>query len=112
MTGSTTQGPCGHGELASKANASLPGRNTALEAKRSPAHRGSLARPSERLDGVQQLAEGLLGVAEEQGGGGLEEELVLDAGEAGAHRALHEDDLLGLVGVEDRHAVDRGAGGG
>src|SRR4051794_22470486 len=63
-------------------------------------------RPLQRLHRVQQLAEGLLGVAEEQGGGGLEEELVLDAGEAGAHGALHEDDLLGLVGVEDRHAVD------
>src|SRR4051794_1165509 len=61
---------------------------------------------SEGLDGVEQLAHRVLGVAEEQGGVLLEEQLVLDAREAGAHRTLHEHDLLGLVGVEDRHAVD------
>src|SRR4051794_32960353 len=55
------------------------------------------------LHGVEELAHGVLGVTEEQRGLLLEEQLVLDAGEPRAHRALHEDDLSSLVGVEDRH---------
>ncbi|SVM39198.1 Uncharacterised protein [Klebsiella pneumoniae] len=37
----------------------------------------------------------------------LEEQKVLDAGIAFAPTALDHIDLMGLVGVEDRHAVDR-----
>ena len=48
---------------------------------------------SERLDRGEDLAEGVLGVTEQQRGLGLEEQLVLDAGEAGAHRPLEEHDL-------------------
>jgi hypothetical protein len=59
----------------------------------------------------KQLAQGVHGVAKQQCGDRLVEELVLDAGEARAHRTLHEDHLTRLVGVQDRHAVDRGSRG-
>ncbi len=48
-----------------------------------------------------------LGVAEEHQRVVGEEQLVLDAGEPGVHAALDDEDRLGLVGVDDRHAVDR-----
>ena len=37
----------------------------------------------------------------------VEVELVVDAGEAGAHAALEDDDVLRPVDVEDRHPVER-----
>jgi len=39
---------------------------------------------SQVVDGGEDFAEGVLGVAAEQGGLGVVEEFVLDAGEAGA----------------------------
>src|SRR2546422_8582933 len=61
------------------------------------------------LDGGDQLRQGVLGVAEEHDRLGVVEQLVIDAGEAGAHAALHEHDVLRLVGVEDGHPIDRAA---
>ena len=58
----------------------------------------------ERLDDV---AEHRLGVAEQHQRVVAVVELVVDAGKARVHRALVRDDELGLVGVDDRHAVDR-----
>src|SRR2546428_6938335 len=56
---------------------------------------------------VHDARDGLLRVAEEHPGFRVEVELVVDAGEAGLHRTLDYDDVLGLVDVQDRHAVDR-----
>ena len=53
------------------------------------------------------LGEDALGIAEEHRGLIEVEELVLNAGEASRHTALHHNDLLGILHVEDRHAVDR-----
>src|SRR3954452_589545 len=69
------------------------------------------SRTSDGLQGGQEFGERVAGVAEQQGRPGVVEELVLDAGEAGAHGAFEEDDSLRLVSVQDGHAVDRGAGG-
>ena len=58
----------------------------------------------------------LLGVTEQHHRVGPEEQLVLHPGIAGRHRALDEQHRLGLLHVQDRHAVDRrgrvGLGGG
>src|SRR6266568_9144043 len=59
------------------------------------------------LDRGHQLGQGILRVAEEHHRLRPEHEVVLYAGKARPHRPLHEDDVLGLVGVQDRHAVDR-----
>ena len=66
----------------------------------------------EGLELSEQLAHGVLGVAKEQSCGRLVEQLVFDPREARTHRALHEDNLTRLVGMQDRHAVDRGSRSG
>jgi hypothetical protein len=58
------------------------------------------------LDRVHQLRRGLLAVAVQHAGVVQEEQGVLDAGEPGALAALDDDDVLGLVRVQDRHAID------
>src|SRR6185503_16694646 len=52
-------------------------------------------------------ADRFLRVTEQHPRLGIEIQLVVDAGEARLHRALDDDDVLRLVHVEDRHAVDR-----
>src|SRR3979411_2070857 len=61
------------------------------------------------LDRRDQLGERVLRITEERYRPGVVEELVVDASETRPHRSLHEDDVLGLVHVEDRHPVDRAA---
>ena len=74
-----------------------------------PALRSGTARGlPQLLDRCEHGGHGLLRVAEQQRGVLVVEERVVDAGEAGVHRALEHDHLPGLVHVEDRHAVDRG----
>src|SRR6266571_4046930 len=58
---------------------------------------------------ADELVDRLLGVPEQHHGLGLVVEVVLDPGEARVHAALEDDDVLRLVHVQDRHAVD-GAG--
>src|SRR6266508_5687109 len=53
-----------------------------------------------------ELLDRVLGVAEQHHGLRVQEEWVLDSGEAGVHAALQHDDLSRLVDVQDRHAVD------
>src|SRR6058998_1420877 len=61
---------------------------------------------SELLDGGGELLDRVFGVAEEHHGLRVQEQRVLDSGEAGVHAALEDDDLLRLIDVQDRHAVD------
>src|ERR1039458_4036456 len=60
-------------------------------------------------DRCQQLLQCVLGIAEQHRGLGVVEKLVVDAGKAGAHGALEKNDVLRLVGIDDRHAVDGAA---
>src|SRR5713101_7779294 len=62
---------------------------------------------SRLLELVHDARDRFLRVAEQHPGLRVEVELVVDAGEAGLHRALDDNDVLRLVDVEDRHAVDR-----
>src|SRR3954447_6669492 len=64
---------------------------------------------SDSLDGAHQGAQRVLRVAEEHRRLRVIEQCVVDPCEARSHRPLQEDDLLGVVGVDDRHAVDRRA---
>ena len=66
----------------------------------------------ERLDRRGQGREALLRVGEQHPGLLVRVQLVVDAGVAAAHRALDDDDRLGLVDVEDRHARDRASRAG
>jgi hypothetical protein len=59
---------------------------------------------AERLD---DFLGHLLAVAEQHHRVVAVEQLVVDAGIADAHRALDEQNGLGLLDVEHRHAVDR-----
>ena len=59
------------------------------------------------IDRLDDILGHLLGVAEQHHRAVLVEQRVVDAGIAGAERALDEQAGLGLVDVEDRHAVDR-----
>jgi hypothetical protein len=59
------------------------------------------------LDGGDELLDGRLRVAEEHRRVRLVEEVVVDPCEAGIHAALEDDDVRGLVDVQDRHAVER-----
>src|SRR6185312_7962160 len=72
----------------------------------------SSSRPDrlESLDGSCELVDGFLRVAEEHDGLGIFVERSVDAGETGVHAALEDDDVLRLVDVEYRHAVDRARG--
>ena len=54
-----------------------------------------------------QVREALLGVREQHPRLGVRVELVVDARVAAAHRALHHDDVLGVIHVQDRHARHR-----
>src|SRR4051812_38379342 len=56
--------------------------------------RGDIARRLEALERAQHLGQGVLGVAEQERRLGVVQQLVLDAGEAGAHRPLEEHHLL------------------
>src|SRR6202034_2621273 len=62
------------------------------------------------LDGLSQMVEGGFGVAVEHGCAGLEEERVVEAGEAASLAALENDDALRAVDFEDGHAGDEGFG--
>src|ERR1700744_3603728 len=64
----------------------------------------------QRLYGGREVGEGGLGVSEVHAGLGVGVELVVDARVAGGHRAFDDDDALGLVDVQDRHAGDGRAG--
>src|SRR6185503_8102879 len=59
------------------------------------------------LDRRHQAGQGSLGVSEEHRSLGVVEQLVLDPGEPRVHAALEHDDAVGLVHVQDGHAVDR-----
>ena len=61
-----------------------------------------------RSEVLQDVVDDLLGIAEQHHGVVAEEHLVLDAGIAGAHGPLDEEDCPGVFHVEDGHAVDRG----
>ena len=60
----------------------------------------------QRLDRRDEVLEAGLGVGEEHARLGVRVERVVDARVAAAHGALDDDDALGLVDVEDGHAVD------
>src|SRR6185312_2337815 len=64
-------------------------------------------RASHRLDRLDQLGGRLLRIPVQHAGVVQVEQRVLDAGEARTLAALDDDDVLGLVGVQDGHAVDR-----
>ena len=64
----------------------------------------------ERLDRRGQCGQPVLRVGEQHPGLGVGVELVVDAGVAASHRALDDDDRLGVVDVEDRHPRHRRAG--
>src|SRR4051812_26855625 len=66
----------------------------------------TVARLSALLQLRHDAADGLLRIAEQHSGLWVEVQIVVDAREAGLHRALDDDDVLRLVDVEDRHAVD------
>src|SRR6267142_1188034 len=59
------------------------------------------------LDGLDQLGAGFLRIAVQHARVVQVEQRVFDAGETGAFAALDDDDVLGLVGVENGHSVDR-----
>src|SRR5213594_2507037 len=59
------------------------------------------------LELVHDAGDRFLRVAEQHPGLRVEVELIVDAGEAGLHRAFDDDDVLSLVDVQDRHPVDR-----
>src|SRR5437868_3206150 len=61
----------------------------------------------QRLHLPNHLRQALLGVAEEHHALLVVVEVVIDAGEAGAHAALEDDDRTGALHVQDRHAVER-----
>ena len=64
-------------------------------------------RSSQNLQFRGDLGDGGFCVTEEHRGLLVEVQVVVDAGESGAHRALEHDDGPRLVHVEDRHPVDR-----
>src|SRR2546430_3952485 len=68
----------------------------------------------ESFHGGGEGGESLFGVGEVHAGVGVGVELVVDAGVAVAHGALDDDDVVGVVDVEDGHAGDgvAGAAGG
>jgi hypothetical protein len=55
----------------------------------------------------EDLGQRVLRVAKDQHRLGVVEQLVLNAGESGAHRTLQEEHVLREVRADDRHAVDR-----
>src|ERR1700730_210968 len=59
------------------------------------------------LDGLDQLGACLLRIAVQHPRVVQVEQRVLDSGESRTLAALDDDDVLGLVGVENRHSVDR-----
>src|SRR5438046_7501924 len=61
----------------------------------------------ERLHLADELGEAVLGVAEEHHALLVVVQVVVDAGEARAQAALQDDDRLGAVDLQDRHAVER-----
>ena len=64
----------------------------------------------QRLDRRGQGRQAVLRIGEQHAGLRVRVELVVDAGVALAHRALDDDDRLGLVDVEDGHPRHRRAG--
>src|SRR5512137_433049 len=91
-----------------KRSAARAGAAKAAEAAAKEA-RKSLRRIGRR-DSLHRLAhvlDDLLRVAEHHHRLRHVEEFIVEAGVAGRHRALFDDDLLRLVGLEDRHAGDR-----
>ena len=96
----------------------LTPETTGRHGHRRPGRRARIAQPGavggprtgyRPLTAPEHLRQRVLRVAEQQGRLRVVEQLVLDTGETGAHRALEEDDLLRLGDLEDRHAVDRRA---
>src|SRR5512139_2841453 len=63
-----------------------------------------------RSEGLEDVLDAVLGVAEEHLGVLTEEQRVLHAGVAGGHRAFEDDDVLGLPYPDDRHPGDGGGG--
>src|SRR3990172_8654256 len=61
----------------------------------------------QRLDGRLERLQAGLRIREEHPGLRVVVELVVDAGVAGGHRALDDDDRPGVVDVEDRHSPHR-----
>src|SRR5438552_2373183 len=63
----------------------------------------------ERLHFADELGEAVLGVAEEHHALFVVVQVVVHAGEAGAHAAFEDDDGLGAFDFQNRHAVERAA---
>src|ERR1700744_1485884 len=61
------------------------------------------------LDRLDQLADRGLRIPIEHAGLVEHEQCVVDAGESLSLAALDDDDILGLVGIQDRHPIDRAA---
>src|SRR5580700_331888 len=61
---------------------------------------------SDRLDGLNQLRRRLLSIAVQHARIVEIEQRILDAGEARALAALDDNDVLRLVRVQNRHAID------
>src|SRR5579862_4049330 len=94
------------GMLSPKASSSTT--VTSLESERLRSHSFTWrGRASDRLDCLDQLRGHLLRIAVQHARVVEVEQRVLDAGEARALAALDDDDVLGLVGVQDRHPIDR-----
>src|SRR5262249_32920440 len=81
------------------------GESSALSPGVAAACAGSLMRGA--LERLHDVLAHHLGIGEEHHRVVAEEQLVVDAGIARGHAALHEQHGLGLLDVEDRHAVDR-----
>src|SRR5436305_7898788 len=66
-----------------------------------------LGTSSDVLHLANQPGQRRLGVTEEHARPPVVEQLVFNSGKPGAHAALENDDALGVVRIENRHAVDR-----
>src|SRR5215210_145138 len=88
---------------ASRARAGETAASTSRAAKSGTTTRSGI----EALHVTDQLRDRVLGVAEEHDRLRVEEERILDPGEAGLHAPLEHDDALRGVDVQDRHPVDR-----
>ena len=68
---------------------------------------GAAAARSELLDALNELAGHFLAVTIEHAGVVGIEQRIFHAREAGTLSTLDDNDIFGMVGIEDRHAVDR-----
>ena len=82
------------------------GANRLARLPRSRRRGRSTSRSARCFHRLNQLAHGGLRIAVEHAGLIEHEQRVVDAGETLALAALDDDDVLRLVGIQDRHAVD------